>query len=249
MQMPPRVAVPLATKRPAQHICQRRVFPAQESTSLRKLDPRRKRLGLQAVQHPQPGAPQNQTDQEQARAMKKKCSLCLIDHSTTMFYKDKTKLDNLHPWCKNCHKEKNKKYYQDNKQKILGTQHNYYEKIKEVKKDSFAKRRRDLYWSNPEKYRKLSLSYIKKNPVLNAKRTADYRSRQLRAIPIWYDNKKVKEIYEFAAEFRLHGFDVDVDHIVPLKNSKVCGLHVHDNLRVCLLSINRMKSNKHEEKI
>ena len=167
----------------------------------------------------------------------------------TMFYKDASKPDKLHSWCKNCHKQRSEKYYKENKEKIIKNQKSYYEKIKEEKKDLFASKRKNLYWSNPEKYRKLSLLYIKKNPAANAKRRSDYRSRQLRAMPVWYDHEKVKEIYQFAAEFRLHGFNVDVDHIVPLKNNKVCGLHVHNNLRVCLSNVNRSKSNKHEEKI
>ena len=36
-----------------------------------------------------------------------------------------------------------------------------------------------------------------------------------------------------------------VDHIVPLQSPLVCGLHVHDNLRVILAVDNASKANRH----
>lgn len=67
---------------------------------------------------------------------------------------------------------------------------------------------------------------------------------KLQRVPGWYDQAKVQEIYELAAEFREAGFDVDVDHIVPLQAVEASGLHWHGNLRVCLASANRSKRNE-----
>lgn len=67
---------------------------------------------------------------------------------------------------------------------------------------------------------------------------------KLQRLPCWYDQAKVQEIYELAAEFREAGFDVDVDHIVPLQAAEASGLHWHGNLRVCLASVNRSKRNE-----
>lgn len=70
------------------------------------------------------------------------------------------------------------------------------------------------------------------------------RAAKLQRVPAWYDQAKVQEIYELAAEFREAGFDVDVDHIVPLQAVEASGLHWHGNLRVCLASHNRSKRNE-----
>ena len=81
----------------------------------------------------------------------------------------------------------------------------------------------------------------------NAWMAAAYKKRQsakLQRVPGWYDQAKVREIYELAAEFRAAGFDVDVDHIVPLQALEASGLHWHGNLRVCLTSVNRSKRNE-----
>lgn len=76
---------------------------------------------------------------------------------------------------------------------------------------------------------------------------AAYKKRQcaqLQRVPAWYDQDKVREIYELAAEFRAAGFKVDVDHIVPLQAAEASGLHWHGNLRVCLAGVNRSKRNE-----
>lgn len=67
---------------------------------------------------------------------------------------------------------------------------------------------------------------------------------KLQRVPCWYDQAKVQEIYELAAEFREAGFEVDVDHIVPLQAVEASGLHWHGNLRVCLAGHNRSKRNE-----
>lgn len=79
---------------------------------------------------------------------------------------------------------------------------------------------------------------------------ADTRFRQAKqqlATPPWCDRKEIESIYELAAEFRAAGFDVQVDHIVPLRGRNVSGLHVPQNLRLCLAKHNQSKGNKLDE--
>ena len=69
--------------------------------------------------------------------------------------------------------------------------------------------------------------------------------RQKNATPTWANKDKIKEIYAKAADLTLEtGIKHEVDHIVPLTNDLVCGLHVEHNLRVITLNENRKKHNK-----
>lgn len=86
--------------------------------------------------------------------------------------------------------------------------------------------------SNPDQAKFHSLFYTNKRNAAILKRT-----------PLWADFDEIKQIYLDACEFRAAGLEVDVDHIIPLQGRLVSGLHVHQNLRVCLSSVNRKKSN------
>lgn len=60
-----------------------------------------------------------------------------------------------------------------------------------------------------------------------------------------YDDPEVAAVYrEAAALARETGVKREVDHILPIKHPKVCGLHVAANLQILLPSENRRKSNK-----
>jgi hypothetical protein len=71
-----------------------------------------------------------------------------------------------------------------------------------------------------------------------------YQVAKTDRVPPWYDHARAQEVYDFAAEFRQAGFEVDVDHIVPLQGETFSGLHWHGNLRVCLATANRSRRNR-----
>lgn len=50
-------------------------------------------------------------------------------------------------------------------------------------------------------------------------------------------------------KMRLVGLDVQVDHRIPLRGKLVCGLHVHQNLRIVNSSLNKSKLNKFEVRV
>jgi len=72
---------------------------------------------------------------------------------------------------------------------------------------------------------------------------AKRRAAEMQRTPAWADLDAIKVVYQDAAEFRAAGLEVDVDHYIPLQGEFVSGLHVPENLRVCLSSVNRSKSN------
>lgn len=68
---------------------------------------------------------------------------------------------------------------------------------------------------------------------------AKHRAAKLKATPRWADNILIKAVYRAAAERGM-----EVDHIVPLQNKLVCGLHVHYNLQLLTRSENARKGNR-----
>ena len=68
---------------------------------------------------------------------------------------------------------------------------------------------------------------------------------QALATPKLADKKKIKNIYiESINKSENKGRLYHVDHVIPLKSKLVCGLHVHNNLRIIGQSANCKKSNK-----
>lgn len=73
------------------------------------------------------------------------------------------------------------------------------------------------------------------------------RARKCSAMPKWADKEAIKEIYKHAQSMSQSTGELHhVDHEIPLKGKNVCGLHVHDNLRVIQAIDNLKKSNKYE---
>jgi hypothetical protein len=69
-------------------------------------------------------------------------------------------------------------------------------------------------------------------------REAKHRAKKLMATPEWVDNEALKLIYNNCPPGH------HVDHIIPLKNSIVSGLHVPWNLQYLPALENIAKSNK-----
>lgn len=64
------------------------------------------------------------------------------------------------------------------------------------------------------------------------------------ATPPWASKEKMRAIYLERARLEAEtGIPHDVDHIIPIVNRRVCGLHWEGNLRVIPASENRSKSN------
>lgn len=100
---------------------------------------------------------------------------------------------------------------------------------------------------HPEKVRLTRKNWLSTRPGLSAAYGAKYRAVKDRSTPIWADLKKIRKIYREAHALRLATGDCyAVDHIIPLNNSIVCGLHVHNNLEILTRLANAKKGNKFE---
>jgi len=93
-------------------------------------------------------------------------------------------------------------------------------------------------WTNPETKALWIVGLAEKPPQ-------ERRRILLRlATPRWANIDAMTQIYlERARLSRETGIEHDVDHIVPIVNARVCGLHCEHNLRVVTATVNRSKSN------
>jgi len=86
---------------------------------------------------------------------------------------------------------------------------------------------------------------IRNRAVLNAKKSKRMAARR-GAMPKWANEFFIEEIYDLAKlRTKALGIKYHVDHIVPLKSDRVCGLHVENNLRVIPAVANISKLNRH----
>mgnify|MGYP000143742195 CR=1 FL=1 len=83
-----------------------------------------------------------------------------------------------------------------------------------------------------------------KNKSYVASRLADRRAKKHAATVSWANKFFISEAYALAKlREKLVGGKWHVDHIVPLRNKLVCGLHVESNLQVIPAEQNYRKSN------
>lgn len=120
------------------------------------------------------------------------------------------------------------------------------ERIAEWHRKNYLKNRAEIiaknqqYWDkNPEKRQQLSKSYYEANKPRYLAAWAKRKSNKLKATPKWANFDKIRAIYSRAHENGMH-----VDHIIPLQNELVCGLHVHNNLQELTPLENMSKGNK-----
>ena len=96
--------------------------------------------------------------------------------------------------------------------------------------------------TNPSKKAESQDKYRRRNLDKMAVKEARRRASKFDATPRWLTVQQLEEIddiYRYAQEKGYH-----VDHIIPLKNKKVCGMHVPWNLRAIPPKENLMKRNK-----
>ncbi len=126
------------------------------------------------------------------------------------------------------------------------------DKLREYDKQSYQRhqekrvlRSREYRRKHPEKAAATTKKYRQANAALINSLGSEYRARKHCAMPLWVDRSAIKEIYAQCKQMnKAEGAVYHVDHIVPLKNDLVCGLHVPWNLRIITATENYRKKNK-----
>ena len=138
--------------------------------------------------------------------------------------------------------ESKRKYYVKNRLALLEKGRAAYFANKEKKRAYDARRRQE----KRHLYREASKRFRENNPGLKNADTQLRRAVLRGAYPAWANSFFIREIYELAAlRTKALGQKFVVDHIVPLRGKKVCGLHVENNLQIIPEWMNAAKGNRY----
>lgn len=113
-------------------------------------------------------------------------------------------------------------------------------------RDSANERNKRYRGRHGDKVRAATSKWMATNPDKVAAKGARYRASKLLQTPAWADHEAIGIVYRAAEVIRASGFDVHVDHIIPLQGRRARGLHVHTNLRIIEANANRIKANRLE---
>lgn len=130
-----------------------------------------------------------------------------------------------------------KAYYYANRERLLVLQKAY----NDARPEQVAAKNRAWYLANKERVAAWSKEYLKRRRDRINLRTLLRQKRCKLATPPWSDKAALRDIYMEAAYFQLQ-----VDHIIPIKHKLVCGLHVPANLQLLTPEQNKRKGNKFE---
>ena len=170
--------------------------------------------------------------------MNKLCHTCNTTKSLNEFGKNKSKFDGHQTQCKSCVNTHNKahrkpvpfkEYYQANKTKL-------------------NQKTQDWYKANKVAALKQMKQYKAANPHVARKHAAITRAKRKNATCKWDDHElnqfMINEMYKHCELLiQMTGVSHQVDHVIPISNKYVCGLHHYLNLQVLTEKANRAKGN------
>lgn len=180
--------------------------------------------------------------------MVKTCNKCGDTKPLSEFYKSKQNKDGHHVVCKVCDKELSAAWYKANRERKNEANAAWYKANRERHKELIAAWRK----ANKERHKEASAAWRKANKGAVNATNAKRRATKKQATPKWADLDEIKQIYDKAAEMNKYcielGTDIryHVDHVIPLQNDKVSGLHVPENLQIITAEENMRKNNKFE---
>ena len=137
-------------------------------------------------------------------------------------------------------REQHKDYYNRNKTDIINRTSSNHKRNKVIRNSSAKK----YYLENKDKMNEMMKQHYCNNREYYAAKVAKYRTHKKQALPPWADMEAIRKVYKKAREmFMCTGVKYHVDHIIPINNHLVCGLHVANNLQIITETANKIKGN------
>jgi hypothetical protein len=202
----------------------------------------------------------------------KVCRCCNEELEIKYFSKRSSSKDGFHYYCKDCHKKHCKEWKERNrdkhrqgslrwarknkqrhKQNCKNWVENNKERTRELKRNWARNnycpvKRREYRLKNIDRDRETSRAWSRNNRGKRNAVAAERRAMLLCATPPWITEsmrEEIKNIYIKADIIsKKTGIKHHVDHIMPLKSEKLCGLHVPWNLQILTAEENIKKSNR-----
>jgi hypothetical protein len=138
--------------------------------------------------------------------------------------------------------EYDRQYYLKNKEKRKKQIKEWEENNKDKRKEYHKK----WHLKNKDRRNKAARTRAKNNREVWNERWAFRKALKLQATPSWADLEKIKIVYEKDKWLEsLTGLKYHVDHVIPLVNDNVCGLHCWSNLQILEASLNIGKGNRY----
>ena len=198
----------------------------------------------------------------------KQCTKCKVKKSFSEFHKQAHGKFGLRGRCIQCayaiYKEKymkecSKRYREKYREKIRANNNaRYWADPDKANAKTMKSRRKhyDKYLEYSKKYEAenkearllKSRTYAKNNPHKVAEIALKRRTKEKNATPIWTDTDMTKKIYKLRDRLNnLAGYiKYHVDHVIPLNAKIASGLHVYNNLKIELATVNMSKRNTFE---
>ncbi len=93
--------------------------------------------------------------------------------------------------------------------------------------------------AHPEATTRHRRESVQRHSARHNSKQAARRAAKKCATPMWSEQDAIRAVYEKAKHWNM-----EVDHVVPVRNPLVCGLHVHANLQLMAKSDNSAKGNR-----
>lgn len=170
----------------------------------------------------------------------KRCTNCDVTKPLSEFYQKRRKgrlSVGYRSTCKVCDANLNKERFATEKHKKYKA--DYDRSLRERIGDKLRQKSRDYYARTKNARRAKVKAWQHANPDKHNSYSAQGKIVKLRACPSWVDRSEIQSVY---ARAKREG--KQVDHIVPLRNPQVCGLHVPWNLQLLTKTENCSKNNR-----